>query len=585
MTGRWVITGARLFDGERVLPADSVVVEDSLIVAVGTALPSAAGDRLVEAEGATLLPGFIDAHAHVGSRGALGRALHFGVTTVCDMFMDWRLAAELRAAEASGEAIDVAALSSAGTLVTAPGGHGTRQLVGAIPTLESADDAERFVAERIAEGSEWIKVVYDDFGTLGQHLPTLDFPTLRAVVEAAHRQGRKVVVHLGGLDGARDAVAAGADVLGHWVTDAEPEPGLVDEIARRGVVIIPTLSMLGSMCGQPRAELAEDPLLGPYLSERDRADLVRRLGPPDNPVGSIQVARAGVARLAEAGVPILAGTDAPFPGMAHGVSLHGELQALVEAGLPPRRALAAATTLPALHLGLPDRGRIAEGHRADLMLVRGDPTIDIAATRDILRLWKAGRPVERPIEAESRYQPPVVSPSGRLADRQGTAVAATCGVGWVPFTDQQVGGRSTAQLRAADDPSAPEGWAIEVTGHLDPSATSPWAGVALHPGDRPLAPADLSDWAGLSLWLRQDDERPVVVMLVLASRSRASPPTALLEADGLWTAKHVAWGDFDGSDGHDVRAIAFLVAGPPGGAFRFHLAGPSLVRLRAGRRR
>jgi imidazolonepropionase-like amidohydrolase len=582
MTQRWVVTGARVFDGERVLAADSVVVEDDLIVAVGTSLPGAAGDQLIKAEGATLLPGLIDAHAHVGSRGALRRALRFGVTTVCDMFMDWRLAAELRAAETSGEASDVAALFSAGTLVTAPGGHGTRQLVGAIPTLGTAGEAERFVAERIAEGSEWIKVVYDGLKILGEHLPTLDFPTLSAVVKAAHRQSRKVVVHIGGLDGARDAVTAGADVLGHWVADAEPDADLVDEMARRGVVVIPTLSMLGSLLGQPRAELAEDPILHPYLSERDRAELVGRLGPPDNPIGSMQVARAGVGRLAGAGIPILAGTDAPFPGMAHGVSLHGELQALVEAGITPNRALAAATVLPARHLGLADRGRIAEGQRADLMLVRGDPTLDIAATRDILRLWKAGRPVERPIEAENLFRPPVVPSSGRLAEREGTVVTATCGVGWMPFTDQQVGARSTAELRAVDDPSAPEGWAIEISGYLDQSGTSAWAGLAFHPGDRLLAPADLSAWSGLGCWLRQDGEHPAAAMLVPASRSRANPSTVWLQPGRVWIAQQVVWGDFDGSDGHDVRAIAVLLVGPPGGAFRFHLASPQLIRSPAG---
>src|SRR5205823_6330290 len=125
-----------------------------------------------------------------------------------------------------------------------------------IPTLADAAQAEAFVAARVAEGSDWIKVVYDDFHLLGQHLPTLDLDTLTAVIAAAHDQGRDVVVHIGSLAGARAVVAAGADVLGHWVTDDEPDRAFVEEMAGRQVAVIPTLSMLASLCGQTHDDLA-----------------------------------------------------------------------------------------------------------------------------------------------------------------------------------------------------------------------------------------------------------------------------------------------------------------------------------------
>ena len=80
-----------------------------------------------------------------------------------------------------------------------------------------------------------------------------------------------------------------------------------------------------------------------------------------------------------------AGTDAPNSGTAHGASLHGELQLLVEAGLTPTEALAAATSAPAAAFHLTDRGRIAPGLRADLVLVEGDPTADILQTRAIVQ--------------------------------------------------------------------------------------------------------------------------------------------------------------------------------------------------------
>jgi imidazolonepropionase-like amidohydrolase len=101
-------------------------------------------------------------------------------------------------------------------------------------------------------------------------------------------------------------------------------------------------------------------------------------------------ARDSVRRLHDAGVPILAGTDAPNRNTVHGASLHEELAQLVDVGLTAQEALAAATSRPADAFGLRDRGRIAVGKRADLLLVEGDPTRDILDSRRILTVWKNG---------------------------------------------------------------------------------------------------------------------------------------------------------------------------------------------------
>ena len=84
-------------------------------------------------------------------------------------------------------------------------------------------------------------------------------------------------------------------------------------------------------------------------------------------------AEAAVSALPRAGIHLLAGTDAPAPGVAHGVSIHRELELLVQSGLKPIEALAAATSEPACFFCFHDRGRIAKGFRADLVLVDGDP--------------------------------------------------------------------------------------------------------------------------------------------------------------------------------------------------------------------
>lgn len=106
-------------------------------------------------------------------------------------------------------------------------------------------------------------------------------------------------------------------------------------------------------------------------------------------------AEENVRRLADAGITLLAGTDAPNPGTVFGASLHRELELLVRCGISPAQALSAATAEPARVFGLADRGRIAAGQRADLVLVPGDPLTDITATRAIDRIWRAGTACDR----------------------------------------------------------------------------------------------------------------------------------------------------------------------------------------------
>jgi imidazolonepropionase-like amidohydrolase len=99
--------------------------------------------------------------------------------------------------------------------------------------------------------------------------------------------------------------------------------------------------------------------------------------------------------LVQAHVPLLVGTDAPVPGTTYGASVHGEMALLVRDGLTPLQALAAATSVPARCFHLEDRGWIRPGMRADMVLVEGDPTSDIVATRNIFAVWKRGVRVQR----------------------------------------------------------------------------------------------------------------------------------------------------------------------------------------------
>ncbi|MFB9687967.1 amidohydrolase family protein [Amycolatopsis plumensis] len=374
------ITGARLFDGERLTALTAVRMEGGRITAIGDATLLRPGDEHVDARGGTLLPGLIDAHVHL-LPGAPRQALTFGVTTVLDMFSKPDTVAEALAAGPG--AADVRS-SSIGA--TAPGGHPSL-MYAPFPTVTGPRDAERFVADRIAEGAAHLKVLYDDGRGGPMPMPSLDVPTIAALTEAAHAAGLVVAAHVSTARAAVDLLPTGVDVLAHVPFDAL-SAHQVAAIAAAGVAVIATLSIAD---GFPGGSLLDEPALVSRLGPAWCAVLERqaqRWLPPQLP--DFAAARDNARRLHEAGVPVLAGTDAPNPGTVHGASLHRELGHLVAAGFSPSAALTAATARPADVFGLADRGRIRPGLRADLVLVAGRPDEDITATRQVSAVWKQG---------------------------------------------------------------------------------------------------------------------------------------------------------------------------------------------------
>ena len=287
---------------------------------------------------------------------------------------------------------------SAGIGVSSPGGHPAKMLPPdwKLPTLVRAEDADSFVSARVAEGSDFIKLIleHNSLSNPPESLPTLSPDTLCAAIAAAHARRRKAIVHVSQQADARDAIACGADGLAHLFSDQAPDPALVRQAAAKGIFFETTLSVLAGVSGLTLgADLAADPRAAPFLSEGQKRSLTGAFPTPhpDAFEKGLAVARA----LHAAGVPLLAGTDAPGPATAHGVSIHQELGLLARAGLTPLQALAAATALPAAKFGLADRGRIAKTYRADLILVEGDPTTRIADTLSIVSIWKNGYPVDR----------------------------------------------------------------------------------------------------------------------------------------------------------------------------------------------
>ena len=341
------ITNVRVFDGEKVRDPGTVVIDGELI-ARSDAIPT----KTIDAAGAILLPGLIDCHIHLRGPDDLARMAEFGVTTAFDMGT-WpiELLSSLRGRKG------VTDIRGCGLAATAPGSVHSH-----IPTLprdalvSDAAEAKRFIADRVAEAADYIKIVAD--------VPGPDQETLNALVENAHKSDKLVVAHAISLIATHMSQNAGVDFITHAPLDGVMSEEDIQRMVQNKRISIPTLTMMKG------------------VSQAKNFDF-------DN-------ARKTVAALHLAGVPVLAGTDANMkPGVpanvAHGVSLHEELELLVGCGLSTTEVLRAATSLPAKYFGLHDRGVIEPGYRADLILVKDDPTEDIKSTRSLQRVWIAGQ--------------------------------------------------------------------------------------------------------------------------------------------------------------------------------------------------
>ena len=554
-----------VFDGVRSIGRRDVLVRDGKIAMVAANVATPAGATVIDGKGRTLAPGLIDAHTHAFG-DALAQALQFGVTTELDMFSNPVEDARLRAEQRAGNVAGRADIYSAGFLTTVPKGHGTEYGIP-IPTITSPDSAQAFVDARIAEGSDYIKIIYDDGNSYGMHIPTLTKETMAAVVRAAHARGKMAVAHIGSLAGAHDAIDAGVDGLEHLFVDQAPEPGFGAYVAAHHVFVVPTLTVLLSTTGvAPSEGIAADTSLTPYLSAAGRGTLGGKF--PRFPATlSFANAEAAVKQLKAAGVPMLAGTDAPNPGTAHGIAIHRELELLVQAGLTPAEALAAATSTPARLFKLADRGRVAPGMRADLVLFDGDPTHDILATRRIAGIWKGGVHVERvrqSVSAAAQPVAPVATGATMVSNFEDGSARTSFGGEWLVTTDKILGGSSTASMNVVDGGANGTKKSLAITANVLDGAQYSWAGVIAHPSGAGMVPVNLSATKGIHFWAKGDG-RTYHVMVFSASRGQI-PMIADFVAGATWAEHTMPWSMFDGLDGHDVMGIA-VTAGAPAGTY------------------
>ena len=393
--------GARVIDGRgHVQERASVIVSGDRI----THSEPVTGDRppggAIDLRGRTLLPALIDAHVHFSSdvdrspgfgppeplkgepprRRELGyfvlaraaRAfLEAGILTVRDVGSYDDEALAVRDGIRLG-LVDGPRVLTCGRIVsaTAPGGR----IFGTMyREADGVDEMRKAVREQIRRGADFIKVMATGARSVLDEDPEpaqLTRAELQAVVEESHRMGRRVAAHAEGIGGARLAVEEGVDTVEHGLS-LHREPQLLERMAERGIVLVPTLTTFHDLAARFTARFA------PALVEQAKRQL-------EEAVRTLQAA----ARL---GVPIAMGHDSGPPG-----DDAVELVHMVRGGLSPLQAISAATSGAATALGLGDCGTIQPGRVADLLVVDGNPLDDIGILRDRARVFvviQAGRPV------------------------------------------------------------------------------------------------------------------------------------------------------------------------------------------------
>lgn len=389
-------------DSARVIPRTTVIVTDGAIASIGIMAKLPAGTKVIDGKGGWLMPGLADMHNHVTSRDDLALLLANGVTTMLNMGEATNaFVGRIRQGVAKG---DIAGPQIFAAFVV----DGDPQYGHFV--VRTPDEARAIVQLAKANGYSFIKVYTN-----------LSAEAFAALAEEGKAEGVGIVGHNVKAVGLAKQLAAGQAMVAHVEEffygyfpdppgdDPQAPPGdarIADAIAlvkAHGAFVTSdlfTYRTIAAQFGKPEAVQAY--LAAPearYLAPGDRIDWARS-GYQKKAVDlSHRVAFEArfVKAMADADVPLIAGGDAPsIPGLVPGFALHGEIDAMLAAGLTPWQALSAATRAPGAFIaktvpGAAKFGVVAPGHRADLLLLADNPLIDPKTLRTPLGVMAGGR--------------------------------------------------------------------------------------------------------------------------------------------------------------------------------------------------
>jgi imidazolonepropionase-like amidohydrolase len=365
-----IIQNVAVFDGHQynsgpvtvVIDGDKIHLPSSEFLRDGT-------EHVIDAEGCTILPGFLDCHVHANDEVSLAQFVPFGITTVLDMGTD-KSVRELKSLTLSCPE-KFPTYRGAGTAALSRDSHHAKMVkVAEEKLIDRPEQANGFVAACVDDGSDYIKVIAD--------VPGFDEPVLDALAVAARQQGKTSVAHAAFKSAYERASRAGFDILTHIPADAVLGDETVEILKADKRVCVPTLGMMEHMVK--------------LFNQRD---------PSAN--HSLEPALKNVERVYKSGIPICTGTDCNnLPGISlpFGSSYFHELELMVQSGMSNLDVLKSSTSEAAKHFGLHDRGEIKEGKRSDLILVQGNPLDNIGAVKDLKAIWVGGLQVPNETKGE-----------------------------------------------------------------------------------------------------------------------------------------------------------------------------------------
>jgi imidazolonepropionase-like amidohydrolase len=415
--------GARLITGDEAPPIEdsAFVVQDGKFTSVGRRgqVQAPDGAARVDLTGETVMPGIVEAHAHLGYwkdlklsadnftrenlLSDLQRLAYHGVTAVLSMGADrreiaWPLRDELRAHPGP----DAAMYLSAGGL-SMPNGGPFSPLREAVRAVTNEQEVRKEIQELVAKKADFVKVWQDSRREL------MPRPVIEFLIAEAHRNNLRVVAHTHALSDFKHLLRSELDAFAHptWrQTEVEP---VDDEL----IALFKAHPNVPVMAGfwTPRNEIygarpywLDDPLLAETFTQAEIKALENAKTPSDAPQtwAGGPVPRS-MKRLKAAGVRFVLGTDMgggfsrehdPTPAYL-GWSTHIEMESMVKAGLTPKEVIMAATRDSARFLGLDQLGMVASGKDADFLVLKANPLDNIANTRRISRVYLRGREVDR----------------------------------------------------------------------------------------------------------------------------------------------------------------------------------------------
>ena len=400
----------RVFDGTEVHAGVAVGIHDGTVTRLVPALELAADAAVQRYPGATITPGLIDAHVHMTPWMVFG-LIAAGVTTVRDLGNDVdRVSAMI---DALGD-VPLPTVYWSGPLL-----ESDKVNWPSIARAHHDTDAVLATVDELADrGVRSIKLYYNATPEL-----------VAAAADRAHSRGIRVLGHVGATSLA-EAVEAGVDEIQHLAGCLAVDLGFDDwpssarALAEYEVDHCTTLVVWDAMTplGEPRAQRdsalawvhpqAIEAWAEAHHATQPAAERVRR-------ATELTERMAAIPALLGAGRGIVVGSDAPFPGLVPGFSLHDEAGLLVESGMTPRQVLTALTTGNASLMGIQEAGRIQPGVSADLAVFAGDPTERIADLSRVIGVWTAGAEVDLTrlaAQAAAVFAQPASSPVDELAE-------------------------------------------------------------------------------------------------------------------------------------------------------------------------